>query len=408
MESRLLILVIIVIGAIAVAQLTRLYELAAKLRKHGEHDIQDRDNYLNARLMLVFNLFQFGALIWLMLKYGWTGIGPAASVEGQSTDWLLNVNFAIILAVFFLTNFLLFFFAFKYVRKPGVKARFVSHNDKLELVWTAIPAVVLAVIIVLGLQTWNELTGPSNKDALNVELYAQQFNWTARYAGEDNVLGKADYKLILGSNELGLVTSSTIDSSIHAMRYGAGGILDLQKTLNNRDTVLTDSLISVLRTNLGRKERLLRLLNQMKSTYNVKNDKAAWNDVIQKDTLYLCKNKPYEFTFRSKDVIHSAYFPHFRQQMNTVPGYGTRLKFTPIYTTKEMRKLKNLSTFHYVLMCNKICGGAHYGMKMMVVVLEEKEYNAWMKAKSAKNFKASFLPAPQAAVPADTTVTKTI
>jgi len=70
MESRLLILVIIVIGAIAVAQLTRLYELAAKLRKHGEHDIQDRDNYLNARLMLVFNLFQFGALIWLMLKYG--------------------------------------------------------------------------------------------------------------------------------------------------------------------------------------------------------------------------------------------------------------------------------------------------------------------------------------------------
>jgi heme/copper-type cytochrome/quinol oxidase subunit 2 len=59
-------------------------------------------------------------------------------------------------------------------------------------------------------------------------------------------------------------------------------------------------------------------------------------------------------------------------------------------------------------MCNKICGGAHYGMKMMVVVLEEKEYNAWMKAKSAKNFKASFLPAPQAAAPADTTISKTI
>lgn len=408
MESRLLILVIIVIGAIAIAQLTRLYELAAKLRKHGEHDIQDRDNYLNARLMLVFNIFQFGALIWLMLKYGWTGRGPAASIEGESTDWLLNVNFAIILAVFFLTNFLLFFFAYKYVRKPGIKATFFPHNNKLELLWTSVPAVVLAVIIILGLQTWNELTAPSDKDALKVELYAQQFNWTARYAGEDNVLGKTDYKLILGSNELGLVTTSTIDSSIHAMRYAAGGILDLQKLLNNRDTVLTDSTISVLRTNLGRKERLLRLLNQMKATYSSANDNAAWNDVIQKDTLYLCKNKPYEFTFRSKDVIHSAFFPHFRQQMNTVPGYGTRLKFTPIYTTKEMRKLKNLSTFNYVLMCNKICGGAHYGMKMMVVVLEEKEYNAWMKAKSGKNFKASFLPAPQAAAAADTTIAKTI
>lgn len=408
MESRLLILVIIVIGAIAVAQLTRLYELASKMRKHGEHDIQDRDNYLNARLMLVFNIFQFGALIWLMLEYGWTGIGPAASVEGESTDWLLNVNFAIILFVFFITNFLLFFFAYKYVRKPGVKATFFAHNNKLELLWTSVPAVVLAVIIILGLQSWNELTSPSSKDALRVELYAQQFNWTARYAGEDNVLGKTDYKLILASNELGLVTSATIDSSIHAMRFGNGGIVGLQKLLNNRDTVLTDSTLSVLRTNLGRKERLLRLLNQMKATYNAKNDAPAWNDIIQKDTLYLCKNKPYEFTFRSKDVIHSAYFPHFRQQMNTVPGYGTRLKFTPIYTTKEMRKLKNLSTFNYVLLCNKICGGAHYGMKMMVVVLEEKEYVAWMKAKSSKNFKSSFAPATQPAVPADTTTNEMI
>jgi len=412
MESRLLILLIVIIGAIAVAQLVRLYELASKMRKHGEHDILDRDNYLNSRLMLVFNVFQFGGLIWLMLQYGWTGRGPAASIEGESTDWLLNLNFAIILFVFFLTNFLLFFFAYKYVRKPGVKATFFSHSSKLELLWTSVPAVVLAVIIILGLQTWNEITSPSKKDALKVELYAQQFNWTARYAGEDNTLGKTDYKLILGSNELGLITSATLDSSIFAMRYGAGGILDLQKLLNNRDTVLTDSLVRVLQTNLGRKERLLRLLNQMKATHNVANDAAAWNDIIQKDTLYLCKNKPYEFTFRSKDVLHSAYFPHFRQQMNTVPGYGTRLKFTPIYSTKDMRKLKNLPTFNYVLMCNKICGRAHYGMKMMVVVLEEKEYMNWMKVKAKKNFKTSFLPAPDASattvIPADSTSKKMI
>jgi len=396
MESRLLILLIVIVGAVALAQLVRLYELASKMRKHGEHDIQDRDNFLNARLMLVFNAFQFGGLIWLMLKYGWTGRGPAASIEGESTDWLLNLNFAIILFVFFLTNFLLFFFAFKYVRKPGVKATFLVHNNRLELLWTSVPAVVLAVIIILGLQTWNEITAPSDKDALKVELYAQQFNWTARYAGTDNILGKTDYKLILGSNELGIVTAATLDSSIYAMRYADGGILDLQKLLNNRDTVLTDSTLKVLQTNLGRKERLLRLLNQMRATHNTKDDVHSWNDIIQKDTLYLCKNKPYEFTFRSKDVIHSAYFPHFRQQMNAVPGYGTRLKFTPIYTTKEMRVKKNLPTFNYVLMCNKICGGAHFGMKMMVVVLDEKEYNAWMRGKALKNFKATFLPSATA------------
>jgi cytochrome c oxidase subunit 2 len=73
-----------------------------------------------------------------------------------------------------------------------------------------------------------------------------------------------------------------------------------------------------------------------------------------------------------------------------------------------MRTIKNLPTFNYVLMCNKICGGAHYKMKLMVVVLEEAEYNAWMKGRAAKNFKATYFPAPAApaatATPAKDTV----
>ena len=344
-------------------------------------------------------IFQFGGFIYLLGKYGWTGRGPAASVQGESTDWLLNLNFAIIIAIFFLTNFLLFFFSYKYVKRPGVKAFYYPHNNKLEMLWTVVPAAVLAVIIILGLKSWNELTSGSPENAIRIELYSKQFDWTARYSGGDNTLGKTDYKLILGNNELGLMTEATIDSSILAMRAGAGGILDIQKLLNNRDTVLTDSLTNLLRKDLGSKERLLRLLTQMKATHNKKLDKQVYDDIIQKDTLYLCVNKPYEFTFRSKDVIHSAYFPHFRAQMNTVPGYGTRLKFTPNKTTEEMRKIKNLPTFNYVLMCNKICGGAHYKMKMMVVVLEEAQYNAWMKGKATKNFKATYFPAAPTAPP---------
>lgn len=405
MESKLIIILIIVIGAIAISQLVRVYELTAKLRKHEEHEIPVRDNYLNAMLMLVFMVIQFGGLIYLMIKYGWTGRGPAASVQGEYTDWLLDLNLILITAIFFLTNFLLFYFSFKYVKRPGVKAYYYPHNNKLEMLWTVVPAAVLAVIIILGLQTWNEVTGASPKEAINIELYSKQFDWTARYSGTDNMLGKTDYKLILGNNELGLMTQATIDSSIHAMRHGAGGILDIQRILNNRDTVLTDSLVNVLRKDLGTKERLLRLLNQMKATHNAALDKQVYDDIIQRDTLYLCVNKPYEFSFRSKDVIHSAYFPHFRAQMNTVPGYGTRLKFTPNITTAEMRKIKNLPAFHYVLMCNKICGGAHYKMKMMVVVLEEEEYNAWMKGKGTKNFKATYFPAPSApaVIPAEST-----
>jgi cytochrome c oxidase subunit 2 len=408
MENKLIILLVIILGAIAIAQLVRVYELSAKMRKTGEHDINTRDNHLNAKLMLGFMFFQFLGFIYLMFKYGWTGRGVAASVQGEETDWLLNLNFVIIIIMFFFTNFLLFYFTFKYVKKPGVPAFYYPHNNKLELIWTVVPAVVLAVIIILGLKSWNNLTSLSGPDAIRIELFSKQFDWTARYAGQDNVLGKYDYKLTTDNNELALITTNTIDSSIRLMIEGPSGIKSIQKILNTRDTILSDSVSNVLKNDLSRKERLLRLLVQMKNNHSKSLDNYAWDDIIQKDTLVLCKGKEYEFNFRAKDVIHSAYFLHFRAQINTVPGMTTRTKFKPIYTTEEMRKIEKNPNFNYILMCNKICGGAHYKMKMMVVVKSESEYKAWMAAKSKETFKDKYFPAPMAtpvatATPADTT-----
>lgn len=402
MENKLIILIVIVLGAIAIAQLVRVYELSSKLRKSGEHEISSRDNHFNAKMMFGFVLLLFTSVIYMFMTYGWTGRGEAASVGGAEMDWLLKLNFAIIIAVFFFTNFLLFYFTYKYVKKPGVPAYYYPHNNKLELLWTVVPAVVLAVIIILGLRTWNNLTGPSGDDAIRVELFSKQFDWTARYAGVDNKLGKYDYKLTSDNNELALLTSYTIDSSIVLMEKGVGGISDIKKLLNNRDTVLADSVVNVLKTTLSRKERLLRLLYQMKNNHDAKLDLLAADDIIQKDTLYLCVNKEYEMTFRAKDVIHSAFFPHFRAQMNTVPGLTTRMKFTPTVTTEEMRKKKNDDKFNYVLMCNKICGGAHYKMKMIVVVKDEASYKEWMMAKSKETFKNKFFPV--AAAPVETPV----
>lgn len=392
MENKLIILLVIVLGAIAIAQLVRVYELSLKLRKTGEHEVSARDNNLNARMMFVFMLLFFGGVIYLFLHYGWTGRGEAASIGGVETDWLLKLNLYIVTAIFFFTNFLLFFFTFKYVKKPGVPAFYYPHNNKLEMLWTVVPAVVLAVIIILGLKTWNNLTSMSGGDALKVELFSKQFDWTARYAGKDNVLGKYDYKLTTDNNELALVTSNTIDSSLRIMMEGPSGIRFIQKLLNNRDTVLSDSTISVLTTDLSRKERLFRLLSQMKQNHNPKIDANAWDDIIQKDTLYLCKDQEYEFNFRSKDVIHSAYFLHFRTQINTVPGMTTRMKFTPIYTTEEIRKRRNDPNFQYVLMCNKICGGAHYKMKMIVVVKDKPSYKEWISSRKNATFKDKYFP----------------
>jgi cytochrome c oxidase subunit 2 len=393
MESKLIILLVIILGVLAVSQLVRIYELVSKLRNKQEHETTFRDNQLNAKLMFAFGIIQAGGLIYLMIKYGWTGRGIAASIEGLETDWLLSLNFIIILFVFFVTNGLLFFFSYKYVRKPGVKAFYYSHNNRLEIIWTAVPAFVLAIIIILGLQSWNDLTAKSPKDAIVVELYAKQFDWTARYSGEDNKLGTFDYKLTLGNNELGLVTANTIDSAITEMENGVTGINSIKSKLNDEKLIFSDSAVKAMTLSLSRKERLLTLMKQMKSHHNNKKDKSAWNDFIQKDTLYLCVDQAYEFKLRSRDIIHSAYMPHFRSQMNCVPGVQTRMKFTPNLTTKQMRKKMNNDKFHFVLMCNKICGGAHYKMKMMIVVLDKKEYKAWDSNKRKQHtFKDSYFP----------------
>jgi len=405
MENKLIILLVIVLGAIAVAQLVRIYEISAKLRKNEEHEISNRDNNLNARMMFGFMIAFFAFFIYLMTTYGWTGRGSAASDEGVEMDWLLNLNFVIVIAIFFFTNFLLFFFTWRYVRKPGVPAFYYPHNNKLEMLWTVVPAIVLAVIIILGLQTWNRLSGPSTPEAEKIELFSKQFDWTARYAGADNTLGLYDYKLTLDNNELALLTTNTIDSSLNNMLNGSTGIRSLQKLLNNRDTVFSDSTLNVLRTDLSRKERLYRFMTQMKQNHNPKLDASAWDDIIQKDTLYLCKGQEYEIALRAKDVIHSAYFPHFRAQMNAVPGMATRLKFTPNKTTAEMRREKNDEKFNYILMCNKICGGAHYKMKMVVVVLDKSAYKKWMDGKKKATFKDQYFPV--AAAPADTTAVDT-
>ena len=151
--------------------------LSGQLRNKKEEEIPASDNKLNASLMLAFMAFFYGGFIYLMAKYGNGGLGLAASEHGQATDQLLKINFYIIILVFFITNTLLFYFAYKYHYKKERKALYYPHNNKLELLWTVVPASVLAVIIILGLRTWNQITALSSDEAIRVELYSKQFEF---------------------------------------------------------------------------------------------------------------------------------------------------------------------------------------------------------------------------------------
>ncbi len=383
---KLLILLVIVLAIIAIAQLTKVYELSRSLRKNKEEDISAADNKLNANLMLVWMFLFFVGTVFLYVRYG-EYLPVSASAHGVDVDQLMKVNIWLITIVFFIVNFFLFFFAWKYQFKKGRKARFFAHDNRLEMLWTLVPGVVLAFIIVYGLITWNKITGPASADAIQIEVYSRQFDWTARYPGENKTFGSASYNLISTSNPLGLVTADGIRAKLDELDAQIENV-EHQLEENKLMPLLPESYVATLEDKVSRLKRHKQRIADIDE--NSVNGLSTWeagnDDRLVKGEMHIPVNKEVELIFRSQDVIHSAYLPHFRAQMNCVPGVATRLKMTPTVTTAEMRKITGNDAFNYILLCNKVCGAAHFNMQMKVIVESEADYNAWVAKQ--KMFKA--------------------
>ncbi len=351
-----LILAVLVLVAIAVWQLAKIFELSQLTtgKKSDATIADDEDNKYNGYLLFAFLVFIYGITIFSFSKYGKMVLPLPASEHGVDYDRLMWISFAIIFIVQTITQFLLHYFGYKYRGAKGKKALFYADNDKLELIWTIIPVITLAALILYGLYSWTNIMDINDEgDPLVVELYAQQFNWTARYGGEDNVLGDASTRLI------------DIDKA---------NILGIDES-----------------------------------------DPNAVDDIIVKE-LHLPVGRKVNFYMRSQDVLHSAYMPHFRAQMNCVPGMVTQFSFTPTITTEEMRlqpeiidKVKRTNKiraeraaageensdpweFDYVLLCNKICGKSHYNMQMKIIVESEEDFQKWLD--SQKTFGETVIAVP--------------
>jgi cytochrome c oxidase subunit 2 len=426
---KLLILLVIVVGLVAALQLAKVYQLTSALRAKREEDISEADNRLNGGLFLAFMAAFYTSFIWLMVRYG-DYLPPAASAHGDDVDQLMNFNLAIIIFVFFLVNTLLFWFAAKYYHRPDRKAKFFAHDNRLELIWTVIPSIVLAAIIAYGLRTWNAMTGEASPDALQVEVYSKQFDWTVRYAGQDGQFGLADFNLITATNPLGIATAegvaealSAIDAQIlelesilvhekghlvkerealEAELHGGHGhaepeagrkariearMAEIDGMLaSDKVVILTDAQYEATADKLYRLKRHRQRISEL-DQFDFEGGIPAWeagkDDQIVKGEFHIPVGREVEFIFRSRDVIHSAYMPHFRAQMNAVPGVPTRFKMTPTITTDSMRTITGDEDFNYVLLCNKVCGSAHFNMQMTIVVDSPEQYEAWLAEQPA-------------------------
>lgn len=372
----LIILLVLLVFA-ALIQLVRVFELTGKLKGNNQDRIDFKENRFRAKLWLVFGAGYFAFIIWLIVKYGPVMLPEAASEHGATIDSVMAFNWAILFLAFAITHVLLFYFASKYYWMPNKKADYITHNNKLELVWTSFPAIVLAVIIIYGLSAWNDITDEAPSNGINIELYSKQFDWTARYAGSDSTLGAANINFINSSNPLGLITPETIETRISEIED------EITKLEGSLEEAPEDGLKEEeLTEKIARKNRQLNKILAYKRKNEVEPYRSADDDKLVKVEFHVPVNVPVNFQFRSQDVIHSAYMPHFRAQMNTVPGTITEFHFTPTITTAEMRQKTGNSEFNYLLLCNKICGAAHYNMQMNIIVESQEAYDKWLAEQS--------------------------
>ena len=318
---------VILLGVITFARIIRIFELSSELHGTDVNAVNESDNKTHSLLLLLFGTFFVITVFYMTWSMKDKMLPISASEHGVGIDTLFNANMALLYVVFLITHVVLISYAFKYYHKKEHTPVFFVHNTKLELVWTIIPTIILSSVIVFGISYWSKITAPAPAEAIVIELYAKQFDWTARYAGDDNKLGKSSFRLVDGSNALGLDYT----------------------------------------------------------------DADAGDDIIVRNEFHLPVGRDVVFKFHSRDVLHSAYMPHFRAQMNCVPGMTTQFHFKPTITTEGMRAETKNEKFDYILLCNKICGASHFNMQMTIVVEDETAFKQWLGSKKtvAQELKAA-------------------
>lgn len=271
-------------------------------------------NKVNGAMFLAFLVFGSIAAVWSFMSASQHFLPEASSPHGRRTDSLFWLSMSIITVAFVITNTLLFFFAFKYQYKAGKRATYYPENHKLELIWTVVPAVVMAMLVFTGWRAWRDIMSEAPADAQVVEMIGKQFNWIARYPGVDNnKLGAYNYKLIDNNNDTG------IDFT----------------------------------------------------------DEASFDDFTSTTELHIPVNKPILMKIRARDVLHSVFIPHMRVKMDAVPGMPTRFWFIADKTTDEMRNSLNNQDFTYEIACTEVCGRGHFSMRLRLIVEDETSWKKW-------------------------------
>ena len=272
----------------------------------------------NAIWTLLIGIVLTLASLWYGQNHGLLPV--AASDEAPLVDGLFNTMMTVSTGIFLIVEGVLIYAVIRYRRRAGDNedGPAIEGNVPLEILWTAIPAIIVIGISLYSFDVYNNMGGFDPHSAHAAPMMENAMNMP----------GTAMAATLISTEASGQV--SQLDTNSDAVKKPA------------------------------------------ELTINVSGMQYAWlftypdNDVTTGE-LHLPIGKTVEINMTASDVIHAFWIPEFRVKQDAIPGRQTNLRFTP-------RKAGD-----YDLICAELCGPYHGVMKSQVVVESQEAFDSWMQ-----------------------------
>ncbi|MEB3830801.1 cytochrome c oxidase subunit II [Phormidium sp. CCY1219] len=271
----------------------------------------------------------------ISLWYGQNhGLMPiAASEEAPWVDGLFNTMMTIATGLFVLVQGIIIVAIWRFRQRPGDDSDGppIHGNVPLEVLWTAIPAVLIMGIGIYSFEVYNSMGGldpMASHDSHTMQAQAQP---------------GAAIAATLPENEPEADATPSKAKKMLALGVGASPKTQGQSPFVNVNVLGLQFAWIFTYPDLG----------------------------ITSGELHMPAGKEVQLTISANDVIHALWIPEFRLKQDAIPGRETELRFVP------------QTVGNYPLLCAELCGSYHGGMKTRAIVHTPEDYQAWVESQLA-------------------------
>ncbi len=274
------------------------------------------------------------ASFWLGQNHGL--LPTAASDEAFLVDGLFNTMMTVSAGIFLIVEGVLIFSAFKYRRRKGddTDAEPIHGNVPLEILWTAIPAIIVLGISVYSFDVYNSIGGFSPHDVHESPIAPQ------------------------ATSMPGAAIAATLDDASEIRN-----IDQLPEKENAPGMGIVSPSVGATPENQGTQPDLVVKVTGLQYAFLFNYPDSG----VFSGELHLPIGKEVYLDMAANDVIHAFWVPEFRLKQDLIPGRQTQLRFTP-------RKVGD-----YKLICAELCGPYHGAMNTTVVVQTPEDFDNWIK-----------------------------